>query len=393
MTEGLFAPQPLEPSVRVCVLQAVLPAYRTPVFNALGRRDGIDLTVWAGSAAYGAKTDDPERFESFSFRDAPVRHVGPLLWQPAQLESLRAGFDVVVFSWSTRYVQLGPSLALARRAGVRSVVWGHGESTADSPLRRRVRDGVSALADAVLVYNHRVAAEMRRRSSNPTKVFVALNAIDQTGIQAAREWWAARPQELDQFRSEKDVAGRRLFVSLSRLRPDKKTGLLLRVFARLVSEGRDVRLVVIGDGTERARLEADARRLGIADRVRFLGTLYDERQIAAWCLSAVACVVPASIGLSLLHAFGYGLPVLTTDEDQTPEIEALEHGVNGLLVRPGDPEALLDAMRDLLDDDPRQQALSRGASATVTQGEFRLDGMVDGMVEAIQFAARARRTS
>jgi glycosyltransferase involved in cell wall biosynthesis len=247
------------------------------------------------------------------------------------------------------------------------------------------------LADARLVYSVSVAEALRQRSAKPDEVFLALNAIDQSPIQAAKKWWLDRPAQLEQFRTHRRLHGTDLLVFLSRLRPAKNMDLLLDVMSGLVAEGRNVRLAIIGDGSERSRLEQKARELGISQHVEFLGAIYDEIDIAPWCLSATACVVPGSIGLSLLHVFGYGVPVATTDDEQTPEIEALRSGVNGIVVPPRDGTALLAELRSLLDDPSRRRRLSANAEATVGVGGFTLDKMVDGMVAAIRFAAGVRR--
>src|SRR5205085_11488708 len=98
------------------------PEYRVPVFTALGESEGIDLTVWAGLTAPGAPAGaDPAGFRSFAFREAANREIGPLLSQPAQFDAWRESFDVIVYSWNSRYIQLIPALLLTRHAGIGSV--------------------------------------------------------------------------------------------------------------------------------------------------------------------------------------------------------------------------------------------------------------------------------
>lgn len=377
--------------LRVCIIQPVIPAYRTPLFNALGDCDTIDLTVWAGLSSPGAPhTDDPSRFRSFSFHKAPTRRLGPFLSQPAQLSVRRGAFDVVVFSWNARYVELVPALILSRQACQGTVVWGHGVSPRGTRLHKAIRDRISSLADAILTYSTDVAAAIQERSSTPESVFAAPNAIDQSNIEAAKRWWASRPDELKRFQRERGLLQSKVFVFLSRLLPRKNATFLLQAFAQLVAEGRDVRLAVIGDGPERPQLELAARRFRVSERVLFAGAIYDEVEIAPWCLSAVACVVPSSIGLSLLHAFGYGLPVVASADGSGPELQALQDGENGIVIPPKDTRALASALRSLLDDAAQRTRLSRSAAATVLAGDFTLPVMVDGLRRVIEFAAHVR---
>ncbi|HJT96245.1 MAG TPA: glycosyltransferase family 4 protein [Mycobacterium sp.] len=250
---------------------------------------------------------------------------------------------------------------------------------------------MGTLADARLLYSEAVAEDIRTRSAKPDSVFVAPNAIDQEQVRVASDRWRDS-SKLDDFRVKVGLAGTNLFVALSRLRPEKKLSDLIRAVASLRSEGRAVHLAVIGDGIEMASLEELAVSLGIADCVQFLGGLYDEEELAPWCLSAVACVVPASIGLSLLHAFGYALPVITTSDEQTPEIEALRNGENGILVKSQGVDGLVSAMRSLLDDSGTRGRMATAAAATVGEDGFGIPQMVDGMIQAIRYAARVRRS-
>ena len=116
---------------------------------------------------------------------------------------------------------------------------------------------------------------------------------------------------------------------------------------------------------------------------------YNEEALAPWFLCADAFCYPANIGLSILHAFGYGLPVVTSDrvEAQNPEIEALRHEENGLLYADGDARALAGALKMLFDDRGLRQRLSRAARATVCD-RYNIARMVDGMEAAVRCAGQ-----
>jgi len=111
------------------------------------------------------------------------------------------------------------------------------------------------------------------------------------------------------------------------------------------------------DGAMRPALEALARERGVADAVIFLGAIYDEPSIAPWATTAACLVHPGAIGLSIFHAFGYGLPVITSDrrEIQMPEFETHRDGENGLLARHGDAADLAARIESLLADEPRRR--------------------------------------
>ncbi len=377
-------------TIRVCLVQPSVPLYRAPVFELLGSTPGIVLTVWAArSLPGGPATGNPLSYKHFNFVEAPVRSVGPFLSQHAQLRVVRANrYDVVILPWGIRYLELVPALVRARACGVRTVLWGNGVSDRmfeldEAQFRRKGRETLGHLANACLLYGDAVADRLRATTLPAQKVFVARNSIDQTHIQAARTWWNDRPDLLRQFQLENDLVGKDLILFISRLHADKRADLLLDALALLSDRFPLCRIAIIGDGAERQRLEAQAIRLGIADRVKFVGALYEEQQIAPWCLSAAAFAIPGLVGLSIQHTFGYGLPVVTAYFPEYPEIEALRDGVNGFFNDAKDATSVASMLALLLSDPERRTRMSSAASDTIAAGGFTLEEMVAGFVAAI----------
>lgn len=151
---------------------------------------------------------------------------------------------------------------------------------------------------------------------------------------------------------------------VARLDPIKDLGTALRAIA-LLRARRPVRLVIAGDGIERAPLEAEARNLGISDAVEFLGMVHDVAPLYAaadlFCLSSIS----EGMSLAILEAMSAGVPVVATDVGGTPDI--LTDGGTGLLVPPQDPAAMAHALGRLLDDVALRRRLAEAAWSRVAQ--------------------------
>ena len=154
--------------------------------------------------------------------------------------------------------------------------------------------------------------------------------------------------------------GKRI-VFVGRLAAVKGVRILLEAFAGTRSAHPDAELVLVGDGDERADIEAHARALGCAEAVRFTGYLsqdevtgvLDEADIFA--LPSFAEGVP----VVLMEAMASRLPVIATRIAGIPEL--VEDGVNGRVVAPGDVAGFTDALLELLEDqDLRAQMGARG---------------------------------
>lgn len=378
-------------TLRVVCQEPSLAKYRLPVFRELAGRPGIELFLAYGNRA-GLTNVPPDGFRGQEF-NLWRRKMGPfpIYWhQPQWTYASRKRADVLVLNWNIQYLSFMPALIRARWQGVGTVVWGHGYSKQETWWRLRARSGMGRWADAALFYNHLTCDDYQQQLKWPKeRCFVALNSIDQQPIEAARKTWLESPHDLEQFRQKHGLDAQQTLLFVSRLHADNGTQRLLTAAAELTSEFPRLRLVIIGKGEpEFSELKKLAEKLGIAERLIMPGAIYEESEIAPWFLSATVFVYPQNIGLSLLHAFGYGLPVVTSDKvaSQNPEIEAFSDNYNGAFYRDGDNHDLSQVLRRLLCDQQLRQRLSQGAVETVSN-RFTIPKMVDGLERAIRFAA------
>lgn len=380
--------------IRVILQQPALPQYRVPVFRELAKRPGIDLTVLYGDVP-GLANAEPDGFRAFH---SPAREFGSgrmqLVWHAEQRRYADpAHADVLCMAWNLHYASLVPALVKAKALGVPTILWGHGYSKREGRLRARLRNRAGYLATALLFYNHTVARSMIETGVPADRVFVAINSLDQSPIQVARQSWLNRPADLAAFKAEHGLTDGPVLLFVSRLERDNRVDLLLSAAANLRSRFPTLKVVIIGRGEEADRLTEMARQPALAGHVIMPGPIYDEAAIAPWFLSADVFCYPANIGLSILHAFGYGVPVVTGNrvESQNPEIEALEPGHNGLLFHDGDAADLSRVLAELLCDRARLSRMSAAASETVRH-RFSLKRMLDGFETAIRYCVANARS-
>ncbi len=153
------------------------------------------------------------------------------------------------------------------------------------------------------------------------------------------------------------------FLFVGRLVAYKGVDVLLRAM-----QGLDANTVIVGNGPLRGPLEAMARDLGIADRVRFLGEV-SSAQLREWYQACDAFVLPSvtrqeAFGMVQLEAMLHGRPVISTDLG-TGVSWVNQHEHTGLVVRPGDVDELQRAVRRLIEDPALRNALGAAARASV----------------------------
>lgn len=156
-----------------------------------------------------------------------------------------------------------------------------------------------------------------------------------------------------------DRRNARVLVWVGRLAPEKDVPTLLRAL-QILRKSEDVRLILVGDGPERARSEALCRHLGVDKAVAFTGW---HAQPQAFMARADALVLSSryeGLPTVLVEAMAQGCAVVAT-ACPGGVVEVLGEGRYGALVAPGDPQALAKAIRDTLCKPPSRRALRRRA--------------------------------
>ncbi|MDI6631231.1 MAG: glycosyltransferase family 4 protein [Thermoanaerobacteraceae bacterium] len=172
-------------------------------------------------------------------------------------------------------------------------------------------------------------------------------------------------------------------ITVGRLVPWKHIDKVIESLAHL----KDVGLVVVGDGPDRQRLEALASTFGINGRVHFAGQRSKKETLALMAACDIFVLNSSYEGLPhvVVEAIQLGLPVIATAVGGTPEV--VQDGETGLLVQPGDSEALREALRRLVTDISLRQRLAHKARAVLYK--FRFETMVN---ETEQILTKTIRT-
>lgn len=383
-------------SCRTLLVQPTLAKYRVPVYRELAAREGIDFRLWYGDHDV-LQNAEPDGFHAELKPLKAWRFGGQeLLWHGAQVEAARSDIDVLMLGWGSRYLSQGPALRQAKRRGLPVVLWGHGYSKNETPFRRFLRDRLAKYATALMFYD-RLTADAAVASGWPAeKVFVAPNAIDQAPIAAARKACLENQASLRSFQEENQLEGRRVLLYVSRFSPENRLDLLVEAIESLRSRMPEVLAVLVGGGAEFDRIQQMVREKNLESHLRLLGPIYEEEKLAPWFVSSEAYVYPSAIGLSLLHAFGYGLPVVTDDGQgsHNPEIVAYNPdpespGANGLSYSAGQSQSLADTLERLLGDHDLRGKLANGALETIER-QYNVPAMVDGMAAAIRYCHEHR---
>ncbi len=167
--------------------------------------------------------------------------------------------------------------------------------------------------------------------------------------------------------------GEKVMVHVSNFRPVKNATHVVQVFHRLRQDGLPLKLLLVGDGPDRAASEHLARELGVYEDIRFLGKQEPVEEILS---IADVFMMPSgseSFGLAALEAMACGVPAICSDIGGLPELLGDSEG--GCLCPLGDIDAFTDCARRILTDDDLQAHMAEAARRRVVEN-FDIDQII-----------------
>lgn len=317
---------------------------------------------------------------------APLHQLPPqpawsLVWPGELAERIRALRPDIVHSHSGVWYK---SARAARMAGAPLVVHtDHGRQVPDPWQARLVDHLASRLTDVVIAVSEPLADRLRRHVvAHPDRVRVVINGVDTEAL---------RPGGASSLRAELGLApGTLVLGSVGRLERIKGYDVMLESFGCLARQepGLPAALVLAGDGGERPALEARARELGLADRVRFLGWREDLPRLLATFDLFVLASRSEGTSVSLLEAMSAGICPVVTDVGGNADVlgPALRHR----LVPSEAPEAIARGWLAALAD-PAARAADAALARARAEEHYSLRAMVRSY-EAIYEEGLARRS-
>lgn len=291
----------------VVIFQRVLMHYRVPLFNALAEALNGRLTVCCCEPGAGVQ----EGQLRFSVRKVQSVNCGPFR-SASGLTEVLAAHDIAVIPLDIHEVLLWKR-ALSGRNRRRTVAWGH--SHGNTGVSQQCRRWLAGRCGAVIVYSDEGRSRLEAEHFDVSRVFVANNTIEVANAAIDRE------------------TPRTSFVFSGRLTSRKEVESALAAFAAIPEQVRaGARFEVVGDGSERRRLQDLAGGLLPGSSVVFHDEIYDPEALRSIFRRSLAYVSPGHVGLGVLHSFAYGVPVITKrNASHAPEFSNLVDGENSLL--------------------------------------------------------------
>ena len=351
---------------KLALQQRVLPSYRVPFFDLLAESCEGGMSLFAGLPR-PVEMIQSGKPEIAKFKQANNVHLFSgafyLCYQKGIINWLENWMpDALIVEASLRNISTPSAVKWMHSRRRRVIGWGLGAPKGNAVWSRFINQ-----FDAMLTYSQRGAEEYAALGFLREKIFVAHNSVSPapTFDSSTGSEQRLRPSRLN-------LRPTLLFVG--RLQARKRIDSLLRACAEMESKPR---LIIVGDGPERAALEALAKVVYPA--AEFVGAKHGA-EIKPYFAEADLFVLPGTGGLAVQEAMSHGLPVIVAKGDGTQD-DLVREG-NGWQINPEDYGALVTAMKNALSDMARLRRMGAESFRIVSE-EINIQKMADVFVKAL----------
>lgn len=313
---------------KVAMIPMICPMYRLFVWEKMNAIEELDFVFYFEE---NNKVDNIKyipksiRDNKFSWKKIENHYYkGICLWQSGVLRSAFGKYDAIIMSGNVRCFSTWVTGFFARLLGKKVYFWSHGIYGKEKAIDLFIKKIFFLIPNQNFVYEQNAYNQIVKMGFNKNKTQIIYNSLDYDYHKSVRTNLTETNIYSEHFKNKNPVL---LFIG--RLTPQKKLNQFIEAINLLNNEGVKVNAVFIGNGTEKEKLKNQARNLHL--NLWFYGECYEEEELANLIYNADICVSPGNVGLTVIHCFSYGTPVITHSNlaYQMPESEAIKPGHNG----------------------------------------------------------------
>lgn len=285
---------------------------------------------------------------------AKIREIGP---------------DVVILFLHLKDLIQIPVMHYCKRHHIPVIFWNKGLSNTDhdNPVKNFFYHHIHNGCDAIITYTPDMLRDFQKK--NHKKIFIAYNTVNCLDIDKSKYDPAA-------MRKKYGIRESKVVLYISRMRKDKHIEVLLDALANQP----DIAVVAMGAGmTPELQQKFDA-----APNLYYLGQKYGEEGNEVWAMGHVFSI-PVNVGLGINEAIFWGLPIVTMQGFQPPEIYYLKDGKTGYIVK--DETEYKEKLLALLNDE-KELARMKAECEKEYRAEVSIDRMYQGFIDAVKYCEK-----
>jgi glycosyltransferase involved in cell wall biosynthesis len=377
----------MKKKLKIGITTNIITTYRKGFYDRLFSKPDIDVTVYCqdhmpGMNLLSIHKQYPSNVKIIKFISAKKEKI---VWQFLPWTEIITKYDVVFVSGNPRVLSDVVLGTLLRLMGKRVVLWTMAHSYRGNKLTESIRLLWSRIFQNIFVYTDKEVEYLKEKGFRNHYILGMNNGLDQKNIDSIVSKWTE--EKITKWMELHDYQNKKIIISCARLETKNNFGLVIEALPKIVQKIPNLLWFLIGGGDEEENLKKLASKLRVEKHIVFLGAIYEEEKLAPYFLSSLLFIHPAAIGLSLLHAFGYGIPVIVHDQIDLhgPEYAAFQNHITGKNFKFNDPDDLANVIITLLNNPNEINQMKRNVQK-IAREQYNVDIMVDRFIQMANHA-------
>ena len=377
----------MKKKLKIGITTNIITTYRKGFYDRLFSKPDIDVTVYCqdhmpGMNLLSIHKQYPSNVKIIKFISAKKEKI---VWQFLPWTEIITKYDVVFISGNPRVLSDVVLGTLLRLMGKRVVLWTMAHSYRGNKLTESIRLLWSQIFQNIFVYTDKEVEYLKEKGFRNHYILGMNNGLDQKNIDSIVSKWTE--EKITKWMELHDYQNKKIIISCARLETKNNFGLVIEALPKIVQKIPNLLWFLIGGGAEEENLKKLASKLRVEKHIVFLGAIYEEEKLAPYFLSSLLFIHPAAIGLSLLHAFGYGIPVIVHDQIDLhgPEYAAFQNHITGKNFKFNDPDDLANVIITLLNNPNEINQMKRNVQK-IAREQYNVDIMVDRFIQMANHA-------
>lgn len=356
--------------MRIAIIYPYFAHYRGPIIKKLSEDKENEYVFLGGTKTpKGLKSvkihnfDEDKNFirlKNFWISDC-------FLFQTGLIKVLESNdFDILVFFGDWKYLSYWKAVKHFTKKNTPCLFWSHGVLKNNEGFNNKLKYRFFNIFEKGGFLYSSSAKEVMKSSGYDKELSVIYNSLDYINQKKYLEYKNYKTTE-KLFSNEYPY-----LIFSGRFIPIRKLNLLLESIKELKNKGVYLNLLLVGNGPTEKELKSQVRMLKIDKQVNFYGACYDELLMSKLFKESECCVFPGPIGLTLIHAMTYGVPVVTNDniEGHKPEIDAFIPNQTGVLFKDNDSNSLSLAIEKVLNLSSEEKSLMKKKSKEIVERKY-----------------------
>jgi glycosyltransferase involved in cell wall biosynthesis len=310
---------------KVCCIFNLAPHYNEPIYKLIDEELKSDFYI-GNEISYPINLMNYSNLEGYKNTLIYAPLFKKFYWQNGVTKLAFQGYQHYIITGEPYCLSTWVLLILCRLRRKKTYLWSHGWYGDENSLKKYIKKIFFGLSNLVLLYGDYAKELMINEGFDRNKLIPVYNSMDFDSQFEVSKNLKKSSIYHNYFQNNLPV-----LLYVGRIQKRKKIELLIDALNKLGNNKKYYNLILIGTQTEGNDLKELVKQLNLEKQVWFYGACFDENLLGELIYNADLCVVPGDVGLTVMHSFIYGTPVITHNNFSShgPEFEAIHPGITG----------------------------------------------------------------